>query len=159
MAAADKDDAPLSEDDKFTNLIAYGDLAGMMSFKDLPARIHARDDEGWTALHWAALYGHAECAGFLIAHGAPLDAVSKKNETPLMIAAESRQKSAFAVLLSAGADADIKRANGDAVLDVLREQKAEDFIKVLRDVQAERASVLQKNMAVMPHVAIRKRAP
>ncbi|MDP2205459.1 MAG: ankyrin repeat domain-containing protein [Alphaproteobacteria bacterium] len=151
------DDAEITIDEKFSNLIAQGDLATMMSFPDLPARVQARDDEGWTPLHWAALYGHADCAGFLIAHGAPVDAQSHRGETPLMIAAESRQKSAFAVLLAAGAREDLTRENGDTAASILREQKADDFLSVLRDALAERSSVLQKAVSVLPSPTVRKR--
>lgn len=154
-----QDDTEIGIDDKFTNLIAQGDLAAMMSFPDLPARVRTTDAEGWTPLHWAALYGHAECAGFLIAHGAPVDAPSHKGETPLMIAAESRQKAVFAVLLAAGAREDLARENGDTAAAILREQKAEDMIAVLRDALAERGSVLQKTVSVLPLPAVRKRLP
>jgi ankyrin repeat protein len=154
-----RDDVEIGIDEKFTNLIAQGDLAAMMSFPDLPARVRASDDEGWTPLHWAALYGHAECVGFLIAHGAPVDAQSHKGETPLMIAAESRQKSVFAVLLAAGAREDLVRENGDTAAAILREQKADDFLTLLREALAERGSVLQKAVAVLPSPTIRKRLP
>jgi ankyrin repeat protein len=153
------DDTDTGIDDKFTNLIAQGDLAAMLSFADLPARVTACDSEGWTPLHWAALYGHAECAGFLIAQGAPVDALSRKGETPLMIAAESRQKEVFAVLLAAGACEDLARANGDTAAAILRTQDAEDMLSVLRDVQAVRGSVLQKTVSVSPLPAVRKRLP
>lgn len=153
------EDAEIGIDDKFTNLISQGDLAAMMSFSDLPARVRATDDEGWTPLHWAALYGHAECAGFLIAHGAPVDAQSHKGETPLMIAAESRQKSVFSVLLAAGAKEELTRENGDTAAAILREQKAEDFLDLLREALAERGSVLQKAVSILPSPTVRKRLP
>lgn len=149
----------ISADDKFTNLIAQGDLAGMMQTADLHARINARDEEGWAPLHWAALYGYAEIAGFLIAHGADIDAPSKKQETPLMIAAEGMQKSVFAVLLDAGARTDLQRANGDSLIDILKDHKADKMIADLRDHLAIRGSVLQKPLDILPSPNIRKRAP
>ena len=68
------DDAPPTPDEVFCNLVGRGDLAGMMATPALHQRVQGRDAEGWTPLHWAALYGHAECAGFLIAFGADVDA-------------------------------------------------------------------------------------
>lgn len=158
-ADAANDDAPLSADDKFTNLIAQGDLAGMMAFGDLRARVVARDGEGWTPLHWAALYGHAECAGFLIAHGAEVDARSGIGETPLMIAAESRRKEALGVLLDAGADTAMMRRSGENVFDILRAQGASDMLSFARETVAARQSVVQRPVALLPPLSVRKRAP
>ncbi len=149
----------ISADDKFTNLIAQGDLAGMMQTPNLRDRIRTPDDEGWTPLHWAALYGHAEIAGFLIVHGADIDAPSKKNETPLMIAAEGRQKAVFIALLDAGARTDLTRENGDTAQDILKDHKAHDMIADLRAHIVTRATVLQKPLDIMPSPTIRKRAP
>lgn len=149
----------ISADERFSNLIARGDLAAMMETPDLRARLSGTDDEGWTPLHWAALYGHAEIAGFLLASGADADAVSKKGETPLMIAAESLHLPAFAVLLEAGARCDLKRNSGDTVADILGAQNAQDFLDTLRDQLALRASVLQKPLQISPSPVIRKRTP
>lgn len=157
--ASDDNDAPLGVDEKFSNLVAQGDLAGLMAFSDLRARIAARDDEGWTPLHWAALYGHAECAGFLLAHGAEVDAVSAAGETPLMIAAESRRKNALAVLLDAGADTARTRQSGENTLDILRAQGASDLLAFVRETTAARHSVAQQAVALLSPLAVRKRAP
>lgn len=157
--AHNDNDAPLSADDRFTNLIAQGDLAGLMAFPDVRTRIAARDDEGWTPLHWAALYGHAECAGFLLAHGAQVDAASNAGETPLMIAAESRRKNALAVLIDAGADTARTRQSGENTLDILRAQGASDLLAFVRETTAARHSVAQQAVALLSPLAVRKRAP
>lgn len=151
------DDAPPTPDEVFCNLVGRGDLAGMMATPALHQRVQGRDAEGWTPLHWAALYGHAECAGFLIAFGADVDARTQRGETPLMIAAESRHKNVMAVLLDAQADAAPARDTGERAMDILRAQNAPELAAWLRDALAERAAVLQKPLPVMPPVAVRKR--
>lgn len=149
----------ISDDDIFGNLVAQGDLAGMMAMPNLKDRIKAVDDEGWTPLHWAALYGHQDISRFLIAQGAEIDAKSKINETPLMVAAECRHKNVFMILLEAGADAGHARHNGDTAADILKAHKADDMLADMREHLAQRASVLQKPLEIMPSPTIRKRSP
>lgn len=41
--------------------------------------VHRRDDDGWTALHWAARFGREDAARLLIEHGADVNAVQEKS--------------------------------------------------------------------------------
>jgi ankyrin repeat protein len=43
-------------------------------------------DRGWTALHWAASYGHDECVKFCIEMGANVNARTNVGWTPLHFA-------------------------------------------------------------------------
>jgi hypothetical protein len=45
-----------------------------------------RDDDGWTALHWAAQQAREACVRALLEAGAPLDARDHQGRTPLMVA-------------------------------------------------------------------------
>lgn len=56
------------------SLGAIGNLQGLKTMLVAGFDIAARDSQGFTALHWAAWYGHLDCVKFLIAQGAPLDA-------------------------------------------------------------------------------------
>lgn len=152
-------DTDISDDDKFSNLIAQGDLAGMMAMLALKDRIKTTDDEGWTPLHWAALYGHKDISLFLIAQGADIDATSKIGETPLMVAAECRHQNVFMLLLEAGAQTSMTRRNGDAAADILKSHKADDMLAQLREHLTLRETVLQKPLDIKPSPTIRKRVP
>jgi hypothetical protein len=51
------------------------------------ANLHARDRDGETPLHWAALRGHRDAADKLLQRGADLLAVNEALQTPLHWAA------------------------------------------------------------------------
>lgn len=44
-----------------------------------------RDQDGYTALHWAGTHGHMDIAGLLLDHGANADAIPRKQGTPLSL--------------------------------------------------------------------------
>ena len=45
--------------------------------------MNAKRDDGWTPLHYAALFGEKEIAELLIAKGAKVNAKNKNDNTPL----------------------------------------------------------------------------
>jgi hypothetical protein len=51
------------------------------------ANVNARNEYGWTPLHWAALYGHADVVRLLLEHGAEVNARDENGQTPLHEAA------------------------------------------------------------------------
>ena len=65
--------------------------------------------EGWTPLHYAATGPEPQAVAFLLAKGAPVDALSPNGTTPLMMAARYGHETSVPLLLAAGADA--KRRN------------------------------------------------
>jgi len=70
--------------------------------------VNAANVRGQTALHAAALSGHAKCCGLLIAAGARLDVKLQSGHTPLMLA--QHQHPSNAALL------DVLAGRGPAVL-------------------------------------------
>jgi uncharacterized protein len=96
----------------------------------LVARGAALAREGWTALHYAASGPSLEVMAWLVAQGAPLEALSPNRTTPLMMAAGYGNADGADVLLKAGANAKVRN---DAGLD------AADFARrVGRDAVAKR---------------------
>ncbi|KAF8067205.1 Espnl [Scenedesmus sp. PABB004] len=84
-----------------------------------PHSLDTRGPDGDTALHLAALYGHADCAAHLLAAGAAADAVNPDDgTTPLHDAAAGGHEAIAAALLAAvgpGAPA-ARDADGDTPL-------------------------------------------
>ena len=74
---------------------------------------NAADEEGRTALHWAADGGHEDAAAALLAAGAVADARDEEGQTPLHYAATVEAPGVCALLLEAGADPEAEDRDGD----------------------------------------------
>ena len=101
-----------------------GDVAGARALmRGAPVDFDARDEEGRTALHWAADGGHAEAAsavleGVRAARGAEaarglVDAADDEGQTALHYAAIVESAATCALLIRWGADCDAKDADGE----------------------------------------------
>jgi ankyrin repeat protein len=82
-----------------------------------PARVNAYSHDGWTPLHLASFFGHAEVATLLLDRGADVNARSKstrfaRENTPLHAAAANRQIGVAEVLISHGADVNARDGSG-----------------------------------------------
>jgi len=75
--------------------------------------INAKDENGYSPLHWATNSGHTDIMENLISNGADIHAQDSDGDTPLHWAAYSGQKSATETLLNSGADIHRTNKNGD----------------------------------------------
>ncbi len=71
-----------------------------------PGLVNSYSHDGWTPLHLAAFFGHAQTASFLLEHGADVHAMSMNptNNTPLHAACANGKREVAEVLLDHGAD-------------------------------------------------------
>ena len=84
---------------------------------DAGAEVDARNDEGWTALHNAALYSEVEGARFLLARGADVnEKADLHGHTPLTATRGNRSAEMWRLLLYAGADVKAKGYQGMTAL-------------------------------------------
>ena len=74
--------------------------------------VREKDDQGNTALHYAAHNNLLDVAALLIASGADVNARNKNNETPLFEAARTCQANIEKLLLDLGADATVQNNEG-----------------------------------------------
>ncbi len=70
-------------------------------------QVHIHDQGGHTALHLAAWNGHDAAVAALLAHGADVEAQTKRNETPLQLAVTYGHNSTAEMLLNHGATPDV----------------------------------------------------
>ncbi len=79
-----------------------------------PSALDARNADGWTALHLAAHYGHADVVRLLLTHGADV-AVRSTNtlaNQPLHAAVAGGRTAVVELLLAQGADANATQHGG-----------------------------------------------
>jgi uncharacterized protein len=79
-----------------------------------PAAATAYSGDGFTALHFAAFFGHPEAATLLIERGAEVDAFGRgwMTGTALHSAASRLQSDVVRILLEAGANPDVRQSAG-----------------------------------------------
>ena len=70
--------------------------------------VNARDSDGRTPLHWAAIYGQTKAMELLLAEKADVNSLDKDGFTPLHWAATFNKKDAVELLLANKADMNIK---------------------------------------------------
>ena len=108
-----------------------------------PALHQAWSPDGFTALHYAAFFGHPEAARALIEAGSDIEAPSRNTEfaqdaRPLHSAAAARQVDACRTLLVAGADPNAKQHGGYTPLEEAEENEDEELAELLRQHGATR---------------------
>jgi cytohesin len=96
------------------------------------AAVDARDNEDYTALHWAALRGNKALVSVLVAAGAAVGAVDKTyRATPLHLAVRAGHLAAAGALIDAGADPRVKDAYSRTPLDYAKSSGNAELVKRL----------------------------
>jgi hypothetical protein len=105
-----------------------------------PKLAEAALEDGMTALHLAALEGHAAIARLLLEHHAPINARGPRGETPLHLATYGGHSTVAEVLLEQGADLQATNAAGETALHLAARKGhtalAELFVESKADLQA-----------------------
>jgi ankyrin repeat protein len=96
--------------------VGRGDRVAALLDED-PAAVNAYSHDGWTPLHLAAFFGHADVALSLLDRGAAVNARSRsarvgRDNTPLHAAAANRQTRVAELLLERGADVNARDGHG-----------------------------------------------
>jgi hypothetical protein len=94
---------------------------------------NARDEEGLTKLHRAAVAGRKEEVESLLAKGATIDAINNHGATPLYYAAYAGQAEIVDLLISKGADVNSKANDGTTPLSVALTQRHDSVASLLRE--------------------------
>lgn len=81
-----------------------GDLALLQRQLRRGASFNARDENGYTPLHWAAFRGDTRLVRYMLDRGATIDVADLEGVTPLMLAAWNGHADTVTFLLARGAD-------------------------------------------------------
>ena len=100
--------------------------------------VHAKAADGFTALHFAAFFGHPGAARILVEHGADVGAVADNpmRVQPLHSAAAASCKEVVVLLLERGADPNAQQEGGFVPLDAARQNGADDIAQLLIEAGA-----------------------
>ena len=118
---------PLQSVQAFLQASAQGDLHALSHFlkRNSASNIDSvRDEEGYTALHHASVYGHASTVSLLLSFGADVNAqTSALGLTPIMLACLGEHDNVVSTLVIAGARMDIQdRLRGATALMISAEK-------------------------------------
>jgi hypothetical protein len=101
-------------DEELSEAVRKGDAAKVRELLKRGANPNAKNEHGWTPLHRATYWGHADVARLLLEHGADANAENKNSfiPTPLHLAAAMGHVDVTKLLLEHGADANAKNKDG-----------------------------------------------
>ena len=135
-----------SPQDRFWNAAIAGDTIALAKALEDGASVDALDTRtarnGRRALNWAAINNRVDAIRWLLAHGAPIEAVNLTGFTALHHAAEYGSVEATRVLLAAGANP--KHTNYDGVTPLARARQ-EGHVEVAELLEAAERGVRTKN--------------
>ena len=95
--------------------------------------VNCADDQGKTALHWAASVNNVEAVNILLAHGANRDAQDSKDETPLFLASREGSYQAARALLDHCANRDIQDHMDKLPIQIALEHMNQDIAQLLEE--------------------------
>jgi ankyrin repeat protein len=91
----------------------------------------AKDEKGWTALHFSSYCNNVAIAKQLMAVFPSVDVKDNAGNTPLGRAVIEEHVEMVGYLISVGADAGLKNSNGDSPLDLSRTSEHGEIIGLL----------------------------
>jgi ankyrin repeat protein len=125
--------AAKSQDDKFLTAAANGDVAKVNSFLKKGGDVNTKNNLKWTALSYAAKFGHLDVVKALIENGANINYKNNTGFTPVVIAFLNNQENVFKHLIDNGADVNIKDMVGMSVLAYAVKENKLNAVKYLVD--------------------------
>jgi uncharacterized protein len=113
------------------NAAATGRLDDLRRLLKDQALVDSISYDGWTPLHLAAFFGHAEAAQVLLENGADVNAVSANSltNTPLHAATAGKHTDVAVLLIAHGAKTDTTDAGNYTPLQIATQNQLEAVVK------------------------------
>merc|ERR1719367_407461 len=116
------------------------------------ADVNIADENGKTALHWAASVNNVEAVNVLLKNNANRDAQDNKDETPLFLAAREGSYQAARALLDHGANRDIADHMDRLPMHVAQERMHQDIVTLLEQhIPPAPQHMAATSAAILPH--------
>lgn len=107
------------------------DQAALARSLQAGAKVNATDQDGWSALLFAATSGNLAIVSRLLAERADPNLASKEGQTPLMGAVVGGNPAVVGALLAAGARANVRLPSGKTAADLARSRGRTDLAALL----------------------------
>lgn len=119
--------------DVFTACVAGRPSDVLRQIDSDPSLLEAHSTDGWTLLHLAAFFGHAEIANALLDRGARIDAASTNamKNTPLHAAAAGGNAALVKLLLERGASVNARQDGGWTALHSATQSGNREMVELL----------------------------
>lgn len=119
---------------QFTEAARAGDISEIQRGISQDIDVNATDDQGLTALMYAAYNGHQAIIQLLLTNGADINQANELNRTALMMAASGKYPEAVQLLIDAGADVRVRDgAEGWTALMVAAAEGNTQVVQILLD--------------------------
>ncbi|ODM89562.1 Ankyrin-3 [Orchesella cincta] len=130
----------------------YQEICGILL--EHKAFINAKSRVGLTALHYAAMKGFSKLCLFLIhEHGAAVDALTLKKQTPLHLAAENGQLEVCRLLMGLRASSDATDDKGQKPIHLAAQNNHANVIKLFLKSSSALVSSYTKDGSTCAHLA------
>jgi uncharacterized protein len=117
--------------DSLLDVAEAGNSTAALTLVEGKADVNAHQDDGTTALHWAAYHDDLPLIRRLLKAGAKANVANDYGSTPLAEAAERADAEALRVLLEAGADVESPNADGQTALMTVARTDITEAARVL----------------------------
>lgn len=133
-----KIDVNLSNSYKETPLMYTALLADLSRTQRLLSKGAKVNQPGWSALHYAAIKGHAKIVTLLLSKGALVNEPSPDGDTPLILAVKSGDVPTVQALIGAGADPMLSNFKAQNAIETARAEGRGSLATALEKVAAGR---------------------
>ena len=127
-------------------MVRNGDINDVKLLLGKGADINTKDNDGWTALHYATRHQTTEMAQLLLDRGADINAKDNDGWTALHCAAVYKNTEMVQLLLDKGADVNAKTDIGKDALNYARENKNQEMEQLLlQQINNKKCTTQQPN--------------
>lgn len=138
LLANKKTDVNLANSHHETPLMYTALLGDLPRSRQLLARGARVNQPGWSALHYAAVKGHAGVLKLLLTNGAAVNEPSPEGDTALILAVRSGNAEAVQALISAGADPLLSNFKAQNAIETARAEGRGALATALEKIVATR---------------------